>query len=803
MARAFDGVRVVDLSDRLSGAWAARLFGDFGADVVLAEPVEGHALRQEPPFLEGESGSDHSVLHAYANWNKRSVVVRNVDEVRAAVSGADVLVTTAVPPWPATLEAALQALPDDAVHLSITAHGLEGPLADVPGNNLTACARVGWSAINRLVDEPPLQLPVHQAGYIAGVAGHVGAAAALLRRLRTGAGERVDVSEFEALALTNAPWAILGIFIGGDRLAHGPGGGRRRGDPSPLWDAANGPINFGFGDWARWSDAMEFLGLDELAHDPVYEPVLGRNTKDPWPVRQALARAAAPRDKWELFHGLSRLRCLAGVVQDASELAESEQLHARGFVVESPLNGKRVRASGATAQLSETPWRLELPAPALDEHGADLRAEYAFPLPFPQPDESARAEPPLAGVRVLAFTQAWAGTFGTELLARLGADVVQIESRKRPDVWRGAGAPVPPAVRRDDVEQSPLNTNGMYNSVNMNKRAITLDMTHARGKEIFWELVPRFDVVADNFSPHVMPNWGVTMESLRAAKPDIVFASVSGYGTRGPFAEYPANGFTTEPMSGFSSIHGYEGDRAANTGGLIPDPISGYYFAAAILAALHHRAETGVGQRVDTAMIEAVAVQVGDAIIEFDANGTVRRPSGNRHPRHAPHGVYGAGDGTWIAVGVESDAVWAAVAEALGADDARFRRESERKAHEAEIDELVAGWCAERDGTEAVTTFTRLGAASAVVESFQEIYSDPCPQFLTRGFMVPVTHPETGTHYLPSAPWVFREASAPPVTYSPCFGEHSAEVLREELGIGAAEYEELVALGVTGTTPLR
>lgn len=803
MARAFDGVRVVDLSDRLSGAWASRLFGDFGADVVLAEPAGGHALRHEPPFLEGESGVDRSVVHAYANWNKRSIAVRDVDEVRALVSGADVLVTTAPPPWPETLEAAVGALPDDSVHLSITPHGLEGPLADVPGNNLTACARVGWSAINRLVDEPPLQLPVHQAGYIAGVAGHVGATAALLRRLRTGAGERVDVSEFEALALTNAPWAILGIFIGGDRLAHGPGGGRRRGDPSPLWDAANGSINFGFGDWARWSDAMDFLGLDELAHDPVYEPVHGRNTQDPWPVRRALARAAAPRDKWELFHGLSRLRCLAGVVQDASELARSEQLHARGFVVESPLNGKRVRASGATAQLSGTPWRLERPAPALDEHREELCVNNVPRAAPGRAASGAAAGPPLEGVRVLAFTQAWAGTFGTELLARLGADVVQIESRARPDVWRGAGAPVPPAVRRDDIEQSRLNTNGMYNSVNMNKRAITLDMTHPRGKRIFWELVPRFDVVADNFSPHVMPNWGVTLESLRAVKPDIVFASVSGYGTRGPFAEYPANGFTTEPMSGLSSIHGYAGDRAANTGGLIPDPISGYYFAAAILAALHHRARTGAGQRVDAAMIEAVAVQVGDAIMEFDANGAVRRPSGNRHARCAPHGVYRAADGAWVAVGVESDAVWEAVADCLGVEDGRFRLEAGRKANETELDALVAAWCAQRDGGEAAAALAGLGAAAARVESFQEIYSDPCPQFLERGFMVPVTHPETGTHYLPSAPWVLREASTPPVTYSPCFGEHSAEVLAEELGIGASEYEELVALGVTGTTPMR
>ena len=804
MVKAFDGVRVVDLSDRLSGAWAARLLGDFGADVVLAEPPDGHALRREPPFLGGEPGPDRSVLHAYVHWNKRSVVARATSEVVDLARSADVLVTTAQPPWPEAVEAAVGALAGDAVHLSITSHGLEGPLAEVPGNNLTACARVGWMAVNRLVDEPPLQLPVHQGGYIAGVAGFVGAAAALLRRERTGTGERVDTSELEALALTNAPWAILGLFIGGDRLAHGPGGGRRRGEPSPLWQTGNGPMNFGFGDWARWAEAMEFVGLDELAHDPVYAPVMGRNTRDPWPVRHALAQAAATRDKWELFHGLSRLRCLAGVVQDAAELVESEQLHARGFVVQTRLDGKRVRAAGPSAQLSETPWSLDRPAPALGEHDAALRAEAVTDRPVRRRDstEMEKSDAPLAGVRVLAFTQAWAGTFGTELLARLGADVVQIESRARPDVWRGEGAPVPPAVRRDDVEQSPLNTNGMYNSVNMNKRAITLDMAHPRGREIFWRLVPRFDVVADNFSSHVMPNWGVTLETLRKVRPDIVFASVSGYGTRGPFAEYPANGHTTEPMSGLASIHGYEGDGAANTGGLIPDPISGYYFAAAILTALHHRARTGVGQRVDAAMIEAVAVQVGDAIMEFDADGTVRRPAGNRHPRHAPHGVYRTRDDGWVALAAESDAVWARLADCLGVDDGRFATEVGRKAHEAEIDALVADWCVARDAAQAADTLVGMGVAAARVESFQELYADPCPQFRRRGFMVPVTHPETGTHYLPMGPWGFSEAGAPPATYSPRFGEHSAEVLGEELGIGPEEYEELVAAGVTGTTQL-
>ena len=797
--RAFSHLRVLDLSGKLSGAYAARMFGDFGADVVLAEPPEGHPLRDEPPFLDDRPGIDRSVMHGYANWNKRSVVVGDADAVARLAETADVLVTDAIRPWPDIVVRAIDALAAGAVHLSITPHGLDGPLSGVCGNNLTACARTGWCTINRLVDEPPLQLPVRQMGYIAGVAGFVGAAAALWRRERTGAGERVDVSEVEALALTNAPWAMLGLFVGGHRMEYGPNGPRHRGEPAPLWQTANGPMNLSFGDWGLWQEALRFLGLCELAEDEFYLPRAGRNTKNPKPVRAALAGAVAARDKWEVFHELARLRCPSGVVQDPRELAESEQLRARDFIVSARVGGRDLRAAGAPARLSETPWRLRRPAPRLNEHGAEIIEERRRPRPGPAGDlPSDLAVAPLSGVRVLAFTQAWAGTFGTELLALLGADVVQVESPTRSDIWRGSGALVPPAVRRPDIEQSGLNTNGLYNSVNMNKRAMTLDMRHARGKDIFWRLVPKFDVLADNFSPHVMPGWGVTLETLREARADIVFASVSGFGTRGPFSEYPANGHTIEPMSGLSSIHGYEGDSASNTGGLIPDPISGYYFAAAILTALNHRERTGQGQRIDAAMMEAVAVQVGDAVMELDAAGRIRRPRGNRHPKFAPHGVYKAAGESWIAIGVETEAAWKALAGHMRVDDPRFADCASRKANEEALDGMLARWCANLDAEETAATLSGLGVCAAAVSPFDALYADPSPNFRERGFTVPVTHPESGTHFLPLAPWLLSARTRPPTRYSPRFGEHSREVLRTELGITDREYGELEALGVTG-----
>ena len=787
MTTAFDGIRVVDLSDRLSAAYTASLFGGFGAEVILVETEIGHTLRKEEPFLKQISGPEQSLIHGYVNRNKRSVRAEETD-LSALIESADLVITSSI-----NLPKELSSLASDAVHLSLTPHGLTGPLASFPGNNLTACARVGWSAINRLVDSPPLQLPNFQTGYIAGISGFVAAAAALYRSAQKGHGERIDASEIEALANTCAPWAEMGNFIGGNRLAYGPNGPREKGAPGPLWQTMNGQINYGYGDWAYWRDAMSFLKLPELATNADYEPQWGRNQKPSGPIRDGLASASAKRDKWEIFHGLLERRCIAGVVQNAEELLESEHLNARGFVVKTQIDGQEVRTAGAPAKLSKTPWNLHRSAPVLGEYTSDIKTTPRKPR-VPTGTNSL----PLDGVRVICFTQAWAGTYGTELLALLGADVVQIETIKRPDVWRGAGSPVPPGIRNPDIKQNPLNNNGMYNTVNLNKRAITLDMANPKGKEMFWAMVPNFDVIADNFSPHVMANWGVTLETLNQARPGMIMASVSGYGRTGPLAEYAANGATTEPMAGLSSIHGYSGEQGQNTGGLIPDPISGYYLAGAIIAALNHRERTGEGQRIDAGMIEAVAVGIGDAMAEFDANGDTRVPLGNHHPRIAPHNVYEVAEGEWLAIAAETDEAFKALALHIGLDPSHWPTMADRKADEVALDQTIAQWAKTKDAGETADQLNTVGVCAAKVEPFQDTYRDPSQHFIQREFLVPVTHPESGTHFMPTAPWIFQHTPQGEIRHAPCFGQHSQEVFKEELGVSEEEYGKLEAEGITG-----
>ncbi len=796
---AYGGLVVADLSRTLAGAFAARLFADHGAEVTLLEPPEGHPLRREAPFLDDEAGPDRSVLHAYANWNKRSRVVRDGSDAQAFLEAADLVVTTDPPArlerWP------LAAMRPDAVHLSLTPHGLSGPLANAPANNLIQNARCGWAYINAYRDEPPLSLPARQVGYVGGWAGFIAAAAALRRRFESGEAELVDVREFEALSHTVFPWCIPAIYEGSG-WSPGATGRRNRGEPGPLWEAADGRMNFGFGDWHNWPQAMALLNLPDQGAREDMQQRDGRYTRDLAPVQAGVARELPQMQKWPLFHQLAELRCISGVFQQIDELVENEQLVSRGFVVSTELAGSPVRAAGDPHPMSPLSWSLRSPAP---DQGT---VNGAAPSRAQDDRDSQSGAPttkgPLEGVRVLTFTQAWSGTFATELLAFLGADVVQIEALQRVDIWRNVRPWVPKAIRDDSKVQHAVNTQGLFNAVNLNKRGITLDLRREEGKELFWRLVPEFDVVCENFRPGVLSGWGITLETLAEARPDIILATISGYGVTGPYASYPANGATTEPMSGLSSLHGYEGDPGMNTGGLYPDPVSGYALTGGILAALERRERVSGPQYIDVAMLEAMGVVVGDAMLEYDASGRVPKPRGNHDYWRAPHNVYPCeGEDEWVAIAVESDRQWRALAREIGEEslivDPRFATASARKEHERELDELVSQWTSEQDAKLVEARLIGIGIMAARVNPLYDLYAEPDPYLLATGFVQQVDHPEAGASWLPGAPWRFSGSVDATLRPSPVVGEHSCQVLSEELGMTETEYRSLVERRITGT----
>lgn len=411
---------------------------------------------------------------------------------------------------------------------------------------------------------------------------------------------------------------------------------------------------------------------------------------------------------------------------------------------------------------------------------------------------------PLEGMTGLVLTQAWAGSFCTQLLGFLGADVIQVEVRKRPDSWRGAyDAPMPLRLEGVPTAKRPWNCNPLYNSVNLQKRCLTLDISEPEGLDLFLGLVPRADFVAENFSPRVLGNLGIGYERLRQAKPDIIVCSLSAYGHDGPWANIPGIGGTIEPTSGMSALLGYPDGPPLNSGQMYPDAVAAFNGAAAIVTALRHRQTSGDGQFIDLSMQEANLAFVGDAALEEAILGRQRPRTGNRDHDYAPHGIFRcSGADHWIAIACEDDAQWAALCRIASADwdrDTRFMSNEKRKANEAELEAAINEWCGGQDRDELVMNLTVAGAIAAPVLGGDEVAHDR--GLRDRNVVVDISHPEAGVWPQVGSPFHFSDTPGPSPRAAPLLGEHSFEILESYLGVDPTRFDELSAEGISGEGP--
>lgn len=415
--------------------------------------------------------------------------------------------------------------------------------------------------------------------------------------------------------------------------------------------------------------------------------------------------------------------------------------------------------------------------------------------------DTRRHEGPLNGYRGIVLTQAWAGTYCTQLMGLMGADVIQVEVRRRLDSWRGSyDSPMPDGLVDVPTAEHPWNCSPNYNSVNLNKRCVTLDLSDPEGVELFRTLLRHADFCAENFSPRVLGNLGISYERMREVREDLILISLSAYGHVGPWANVPGIGGTIEPTSGMSALLGYRDGPPLNSGFMYPDPVAGAYGYMALVAALHHRERTGQGQYIDLSMQEANLTFVGDAAIEERLTGRQRPRAGNRHPEFAPHGIFpAAGEDQWIALAAESDEQWRALDGVAGrgwGDDARFTDNAARQANEDALEAEIAAWTGGEDRDALAERLVAAGVIAAPVLEPHEVAQDAGMR--SRGTLVEIDHPETGRWMQAANPVRFSRTPAEEAWHSPVQGEHSREILEELAGVDGARYEALVAANITG-----
>ena len=794
------GVRVVELGDNIAAAYTGRLLADLGADVVKIEPARGDALRHRGPYVGGPH-PERSVGFAYLAAGKRSVVVdpQSADgatTIAHLARAADVVVqsTASGGRWlddEALL--AVEAANAGLISASISTWG-DGA-GDRSTTDLIALAAGGLLSVNGTNADAAQGTPLRYRGEFSSVHAACDAALAVLgalhARLVDGRGQRVDVSAQAATASILATAVSCWLYT----------------EQLPARDGARGVVPWGFFECAdgfvllqvtedpQWFNLRRIIGEPEWAQPDVFDTTAMRSELQDV-VHSMLAGELTRFTVDDFLDACQREGVAAARVQDAVDLLAWEHLRTRGYFTPIELGG----APGVSVEAPTPPWRyadtprpLRRLSPALGAHTTEVLDEWQ---PRPAASLSIGGDvpgpAPLGGVRVVDMTWVWAGPFAATQFAHLGADVVKFESTSRVDVTRRLG---PFADGEIGIDRS-----GYFNQYNQGKRSVVLDVKDPRGLAMLKDVVATADLIIDNMRPGSLARMGLDMDELRRLNPQIVAVAMSGFGEDGPERDRMAYGSIIDALSGVAASNGAPGGGPTDFPMSLPDPAAGIHAAIAATAALYRARTSGVGERVEVAMLEAtLSAFPWPVLIEASGSGPVVC-AGNRDEAMSPHGTFRCtgGPDEWVAIAVPDDPAFVAFSTVIGrpelAADERFATLAARRANEDALEAIVGAWTAERTRSQAAVAFAGSPVLAEPVRTIDEVVASP--ELSARDFLQHTVHTELGIRPLPGPAWTTSRSSMRAATAAPCFGEHTREVLADVLQLSDEEIDALDAAGL-------
>ncbi len=393
---------------------------------------------------------------------------------------------------------------------------------------------------------------------------------------------------------------------------------------------------------------------------------------------------------------------------------------------------------------------------------------------------------PLEGLRVLDFTWKLAGPFCTMILADLGAEVIKVEPVGITEEERGAG----PYIQGIST---------YFFSINRGKKSLTLNLKHPAGADIVRRLVPKVDILAENFTPGTMDRLGLGYADLEPLNPRLIYASLSGFGQTGPYRDRHAVDVIIQGLSGLMSITGEPGGRPVRVGISLADLAGGIFAAVGILAALEARHRTGRGQHVDVGMLDAVLALLENPIVRYAATGEVPGPLGSRHPLITPFQAFPTKDGYVVVAGVRD---WQLFCAKLGRPDLmfdeRFQTNESRTEHHAELEPILEEVFRQKTTAEWLSELEEEVAFVAPVNTIDRILADSHVQARGSILELPLPGGREGSLKVPAPPPRFSRTPARVERPAPLLGEHTLEVLTGLAGLAPAEVERLAAEGVVG-----
>lgn len=399
---------------------------------------------------------------------------------------------------------------------------------------------------------------------------------------------------------------------------------------------------------------------------------------------------------------------------------------------------------------------------------------------------------PLQGIKILDLSWVYAGPFGTLMLTDMGAEVVKLETPGVGDYTRYF-----PPLRN--------NWSGYFYMLNRGKKSITLNLKSAEGKKIFFDLIKHFDVVTENFVPGTMDRLGVGYEAAKEFNPGIIYASISGFGSNGPYSKLPCVDPVAQAMGGLMSLTGYPGQPPLKTGPAVADSLAGMNMVIGILAALRMRDQTGAGQHIEVSMMDSVFAVLEESVIRASMTGNPLPARGNTDPLGAPWDAFPTKDNKWVMVCAANADHFEKIFNAIGRSDIVeiYQGDSEeaieRRSQDLEkINAAFAEWSITVPAEELMQFFVDLRIPSGIVKDVNELLSDP--QILAREMVIDIDHPKLGAVKTFNLPIKFLgsetgvKAGEKPL--DPAIGEHTEAILTNLLGIDKETIARLKNEGV-------
>ncbi len=405
---------------------------------------------------------------------------------------------------------------------------------------------------------------------------------------------------------------------------------------------------------------------------------------------------------------------------------------------------------------------------------------------------------PLSHLTILDLSRVLAGPWCTQLLADLGATVIKVERPGTGDDTRAWGPPFLKDRAGHDTAEAAY-----YLSCNRGKQSVAIDFTQPEGRDLVLSLARESDALVENFKVGGLAKYGLDYPSVAKVNPRLVYASITGFGQDGPYADRAGYDFIIQGMSGFMSVTGERDDLPGGgpqkAGVAITDLMTGMYTTVAVLAALAHRDRTGQGQWIDACLFDSAVAMMSVVNMNYLVSGVAPKRAGNAHQNIVPYQVFACADGHLI-LAVGNDAQFARFCDIAGspawASDPRFATNAARVRNRDTLVPMIDALMRGRPQRDWLAALEAAGIPGGPINRIDQVFADP--QVVARGMKLDLPHPLAGSVPQVRAPLRLSATAPSPGAPPPLLGEHTAPVLQARLGIGAQRLEDLAARGIVG-----